>query len=61
MRSAKPSTTSGARCSSANAAKAFESAGAPNARAGSNARTRALKSLVGEFALELKKSEEILG
>jgi transposase-like protein len=44
----------------ANAARAFEPAGAP--RQGRLERENArLKSLVGELALELKKSEEVLG
>ena len=46
----------------ANAAKAFEPAGAPQQRQGRLERENArLKSLVGELALELKKSEEVLG
>jgi hypothetical protein len=61
MRSARRNTISGATSFLANAAKAFEPAGArprPGRLERENAR---LKNLVGELALELKKSEEILG
>ena len=45
----------------ANAAKAFEPAGAPQRQGRLERENARLKSLVGELALELKKSEEILG
>jgi transposase-like protein len=45
----------------ANAAKAFEPAGTPQRQGRLERANARLKSLVGELALELKKSEEILG
>jgi transposase-like protein len=45
----------------ANAAKAFEPAGAPQRQGRLERENARLKSLVGELTLELKKSEEILG
>jgi transposase-like protein len=45
----------------ANAAKAFEPAGAPQRQGRLERENARLKVLVGELALELKKSEEILG
>jgi hypothetical protein len=45
----------------ANAAKAFEPAGAPQRQGRLERENARLKTLVGELALELKKSEEILG
>jgi hypothetical protein len=61
MRSAKASITSGATSFLANAAKAFEPAGAPSRQGRLERENARLKALVGELALELKKSEEILG
>ena len=45
----------------ANAAKAFEPAGAPERQGRLERENARLKSLVGELTLELKKSEEVLG
>ena len=45
----------------ANAAKAFEPAGAPQRQGRLERENARLKALVGELALELKKSEEVLG
>jgi transposase-like protein len=45
----------------ANAAKAFEPASAPSRQGRRERENARLKSLVGELALELKKSAEILG
>jgi transposase-like protein len=45
----------------ANAAKAFEPAGAPQRQGRLERENARLKTLVGELALELKKGEEILG
>ena len=45
----------------ANAAKAFEPAGAPRRQGRLERENARLKNLVGELTLELKKSEEILG
>ena len=45
----------------ANASKAFELAGAPQRQGRLERENARLKSLVGELALELKKSEEVLG
>ena len=45
----------------ANAAKAFEPAGAPQRQGRLERENARLKALVGELVLELKKSEEILG
>ena len=45
----------------ANAARAFEPAGAPQRQGRLERENTRLKALVGELALELKKSEEILG
>jgi transposase-like protein len=45
----------------ANAARAFEPAGAPSRQGRLERENARLKVLVGELALELKKSEEILG
>jgi transposase-like protein len=45
----------------ANAAKAFELAGAPQRQGRLERENARLKTLVGELTLELKKSEEILG
>jgi hypothetical protein len=61
MRSARVSTTSGATSSLANAAKAFEPAGAPSRQGRLERENARLKALVGELALELKKDEEIFG
>jgi hypothetical protein len=61
LRSARRSTTSGATSSSPAPAKAFEPAGAPQRQGRLERENARLKSLVGELALELKKSEEVLG
>jgi hypothetical protein len=45
----------------ANAAKAFEPAGAPQRQGRLEHENARLKSLVGELALELKKCAEVLG
>ena len=45
----------------ANAARAFEPAGAPSRQGRLERENARLKALVGELALELKKSEEVLG
>ena len=45
----------------ANAARAFEPAGAPRRQGRLERENARLKSLVGELALELKKTGEILG
>ena len=45
----------------ANAAKAYEPAAAPQRQGRLERENARLKNLVGELALELKKSEEILG
>jgi transposase-like protein len=45
----------------ANAAKAFEPAGAPQRESRLERENARFKALVGELALELKKSEEVLG
>ena len=45
----------------ANASKAFEPAGAPQRQGWLERENARLKALVGELALELKKSEELLG
>ena len=45
----------------ANAARAFEPAGAPQRQGRLERENARLKALVGELVLELKKSEEVLG
>jgi transposase-like protein len=45
----------------ANAARAFEAGGAPQRQGRLERENARLKALVGERALELKKSEEVLG
>ena len=45
----------------ANAAKAFKPAGTPQRQGRLERENARLKALVGELALELKKSEELLG
>jgi hypothetical protein len=61
MRSARPSTTSGATSFSPTPRKLFEPAGAPQPRGRLERENARLKVLVGELTLELKKSEEVLG
>jgi len=61
MRSARRNTTSGVICSWPNAARAFEPAGAPSRQGRLERENARLKALVGELALELKKSQELFG
>jgi hypothetical protein len=60
MKSASASTISGATQILADAAKAFEPAGAPQRKGRLERENARLKVLVGELTLELKKSGNIL-